>query len=547
MKAVIERSKLTTRRFQNSLLETIFASPLYQATLRTRTPKSLKFTPEPRWPGDKQLGEGILIGQFDLGEEHQITTIDPWATETSNEHTRVALHSFGWLHDLAASGDQEVARSRVQTLVADWISVNHKWSAIPWRADIIGERIAIWLQYYDRYFAKGRKSFRLSVMQNIARQLVHLGRIVEAEPIGSLKFSALKGLIFGAVCFPSSEKRLTGYLRKLDVEIEAQILEDGGHIERSPTVHHQLLRSLVEIKLLLVESQNAVPETLQSAIDRMSPALRFYRHQDGGLCHFNGSREENAEHIDLTLIKADARGQPPRRLPYTGFERLLSGRILLLADTGSPPPPAFNRLSHAGTLSIEVSVGRERLITNCGAARTDDIAWHSVQRTTAAHSTLSIGDRNSSELLEDGGGIGNRCAEVSCQKIDDPDYLGFSAQHNGYRSTFGATHIREIRISKDSEIIEGVDRILDGNSEAYIIRFHIHPDVSVSVAQGGKSALMKLAKGGGWRFSVEDQLLQVEESIYLGDTRPRRSRQIVIEGETRQGVTEVSWSISPVT
>ena len=34
---------------------------------------------------------------------------------------------------------------------------------------------------------------------------------------------------------------------------------------------------------------------MQNAIDKMAPALRFYRHQDGGLSQFNGSQEEKEE------------------------------------------------------------------------------------------------------------------------------------------------------------------------------------------------------------------------------------------------------------
>ena len=78
----------------------------------------------------------------------------------------------------------------------------------------------------------------------------------------------------------------------------------------------------------------------------------------------------------------------------------------------------------------------------------------------------------------------------------------------------------------------------------FTIRFHLHPDVSVSAAQGGQSALMKLTKGGGWKFSVAGGALRIDESIYLGEKKPRRSRQIVVEGETSPGSTEINWSIA---
>ena len=66
-------------------------------------------------------------------------------------------------------------------------------------------------------------------------------------------------------------------------------------------------------------------------------------------------------------------------LEENGFHRLQAGRAIVVCDAGAPPPgrpgdPATglprgaDRFAHAGTLSFEMSVGRERLIVNCGAA-----------------------------------------------------------------------------------------------------------------------------------------------------------------------------------
>jgi uncharacterized heparinase superfamily protein len=541
--AVIERSKLSIRRLRKKLLEATFSSCLYKYTLRGRIPKSLRFTPAPNWAGDEHLGQGILVGQFNLGKDRQIVSADLWSTETSNDHELATLHSFSWLRELSAAVDQDAAQSRLNILVSDWIFQNQQWSPIVWRADVLGERISIWLEHYEQFFAKGSKSFRSLIMRHLSQQLTHLARILEAEPAGAAKLYALKGLIYGAICLPGGDKRLGVLLKKLEREIDFQILEDGGHIGRSPATHQSALRILIEIRNILVKSQNSVPEALRNAIDKMAPALRFYRHQDGRLSQFNGSQESSAEQLNLILIMADARGQPPRRLPYTGYERLLSGRILLLADTGSPPSFGYDQFAHAGALSFEVSIGRERLITNCGSIYPEDSSWRTAQRTTAAHSTLSINDRNSSELI-DAGGIGRRRAKVSCDRLDDDQSLAFTASHNGYQSIFGVIHRREIRVSKEAEIIEGIDYIEGNEAHTFTIRFHLHPDVSVSVAQGGQSALMRLAKGGGWKFIAAAGTLRIDESIYLGESKPRRSRQIIVEGETSPGSTEVTWSIT---
>ncbi len=133
----------------------------------------------------------------------------------------------------------------------------------------------------------------------------------------------------------------------------------------------------------------------------MAPALRAMRHGDGGLALFNGSKEEQASLIELVLSQAGRTGRSPGSLTEGGFQRLQAGRTVLVVDCGRPPPPGVDRLAHAGTLSFELSVGRERVIVNCGAAPAAGPQWRDASRATAAHSTLTIADTNSSELKAD--------------------------------------------------------------------------------------------------------------------------------------------------
>jgi hypothetical protein len=49
-----------------------------------------------------------------------------------------------------------------------------------------------------------------------------------------------------------------------------------------------------------------------------------------------------------------------------------------------------------------MSVGRDRVIVNCGAAPAAEAGWRDALRGTAAHSTLILADTNSSELKDEG-------------------------------------------------------------------------------------------------------------------------------------------------
>ena len=543
--SVFSRAEHIIIDLRKTAVNTIFSSPIYNLSISGRSPKSLKCTPPPIWPGDRTKGEQILFGKFNFDANGFIKTVDPWSAEHQDSQLMQHLHSFRWLRDLASIHDLNTARERFQTLAKDWIKLNDQCSDISWDANTMGERVSIWLEYYDILIATGGDAFRSLIIRSLSRQLIHLNRIWKRAPSGLDRLHALKGLIFGAVCFPNREKRLTVLIQNLVSEITKQVLEDGGHIERSPSAHHTAMRLLIEIREALRLSQTENLKPLQNAIDRMAPVLRFYRHQDGRLCNFNGSFQENAKKIDTTLIKSDARGRAPRRLPQTGFERLLSGRQLIIVDTGAQPPIGFDTHAHAGTLSFEFSIGQERLITNCGAMSPSNKVWEMVQRTTAAHSTLSINDRNSCELLPKGG-LGQRRPNVSCKRSDNENFFKFIARHDGYHSISGITHIREIKLSKKTEMLMGLDRLEGNDTRTYNIRFHLHPDVSVSIGKGGDSALLKLRRGGGWRLTGKNRQLRLDESVYLEECKPRRSVQIVIEGLTQPGSTMIEWSLSPI-
>ena len=443
---------------------------------------------------------------------------------------------------MAEADDPTVARERLQTLVRDWIAQNDSWTPLAWRSDILGERVSLWFEYYDRLFAASGKAFRNLVVRHLKKQLKHLSRVYEFESDPAARFTALKGLICGAMCLPTGSKRQSSLLRKLEREIDRQIWDDGGHKSRCPTMHHFVLRRLIEIRSILAGCSHPVPSKLENVIGNMAPALRFFRHQDGGLSLFNGSQSESAEIVDRTLIKADSRGQPPSGLPVTGFERLLAGRILALVDTGGPPPSGFDAAAHAGALSLEISVGRERLITNCGSISDGNDEWRKVQRTTAAHSTLSLENRNSVEIRNTGG-VGKRRSDVSVSRDDDDQHFVCSASHNGYTEILGTTHTRTLKLSKHSEQLDGIDQLVGQAGHHFDIRFHLHPTVSASIMQNGNSAILKLPKGGGWQFDTVGAGLSLEDSIFLDGKTSRRSKQLVISGETTANATEVSWSI----
>jgi uncharacterized heparinase superfamily protein len=398
----------------------------------------------------------------------------------------------------------------------------------------------------------------------MARQAQHLHRVLPAGLAGAELIAALKGLIAAGACLPGGEAWKRRGLTILERELPRQILADGGHAERSPARHLAVLRDLIDLRATLHkaeidkssalgghshEGQSGVPAALHEAIERMAPALHMFQHGDGGLALFNGACEDEGWRVDMVLQRAGGRRRALKDAPESGFQRLRAGRTTVLVDAGTPPPPGLDSGAHAGTSALELSIGRERLIVNCGA-RADDPAWRRAQRATAAHSTLVLSDTNSSEVLA-GPGLGRRAEITRCRREESEGAAWLEMVHDGYSHGFGQIHRRRLYLTADGGDLRGEDRLdpcrRSARAAAFAIRFHLHPDVQAGLSQDGAAAILRLPKGGGWRLRAGGAVLGLEPSIYLGHHGEiRRGQQVVLTGHCPAQGVKVKWAIKRI-
>ncbi len=533
-----------------------FGNPIYNLMLGGRTLSALPVVPQDLWPGDPERGTALLDGVFQFAGQTLTLEASPmtdafWQPEGASDAWYAGLHSFHWLRDLRALGGDE-ARRAARSLVYGWSCCHAVWHGDAWSPFLAGTRIANWVGLHDFYCASADESFRACIFDSLARQTRHLRQVVPGDLQGTKLLTAIKGLVFGGLLLPNSRLCFTEARRLLERELPRQILPDGGHVSRNPSAHLMVLRDLIDIRAALRAAKVELPTALTQAIDRMAPVLRFLRHGDGGLALFNGGREEEAPLIDTVLTQADSRARPVRVLPETRFERLHGGRALVIFDAGAPPPTGADRRAHAGTLSFEFSIGKERLVVNCGAHPEIGNPWHQALAGTAAHSTVMIGDQDSSEIAASGG-LSRRPAQIVCERRETGDEITATASHNGYASTFGLIHRRHLNLDLHGNALSGED-VLDpvaGTAapplHPFAVRFHLHPLVQARVEEGidGPTVLMLLPNGTIWRFSAEGALVELGESIYYGsDAPPRPCFQITASGETGVGATSVTWAFT---
>lgn len=493
------------------------------------------------WPGDLNLAARLLKGELEY--DGAILPLKPgtWAGLTGSAPLLMCAHGFTWLRHLRALGT-DPARLLARGLVADWIATAPT-DGIARRPDVAGARITAWLGHYDFFAATADDPFRQKLMARLVAEARSLSAALPAEELDARSLTALKGLIAAAVALPEHNGFLLRALRFLPREVSRQVLPDGCHVERSPAAQFSALQDMTEIRALLQAGQVQPPPVLAQTIERMAPALRAFRHGDGGLALFNGSREESAALVDLVLAQAGRGTRAASSLPDGGFYRLQAGRTVLIVDAGAPPGPDVDHAAHAGTLSMEMSVGRDRMIVNVGAFPAGGPAWYAAARATAAHSTLIVGDINSSELRDDG--LGQRPAKVMAQHQEANGAHWLEASHDGWVRSFGATHRRRLYVSESGEDIRGEDAIEGPAPCPFAVRFHLHPNVQASLQQDAAAVLMRLRSGGGWILRADGASLSLEESIYLGAGELRKTEQVVMTGR-EDGPQQVKWAIHRV-
>jgi uncharacterized heparinase superfamily protein len=537
------RRRMSGDRVAYALLRPVFATAPWRWTLKSRSDRPGTFPSADSWPGDANRGAIIIAGNFAAGGQVLKGAESPWRGTGMSDRWKAEAATFDWLRDLRSAGG-DLARARGRALIEDWIEHAGNWDPLAWQPRVLGARIGNWLAQVEFLSSGSDYWFRETLYENLAMQVRHLARTLRMVPPGSTRLVVLKGLIFAAVSMEAFAPRLPRWLRLLETEIARQVLGDGGHVERSPAVQLSVLRDLVDIRAALRDAGTEVPQALQNAIDRMAPMARFFRHGDGGLALFNDSNESEGWLIDVTLTRAEARGKPLESAPHAGFERLTANRTLIVMDTGAPPPPGLDTHAHAGTLSFEMSVGKERLIVNCGAHSADSAAWRAAQRATAAHSTATVDDVNSSELLP-AGGLGSRPEHVTCERRESEGSIWIEASHDGWRPTLGVMHRRRLYLGASGGDIRGEDTITGPGAHKFAVRFHLHPAVKASLVQQGSAVLLRLASGGGWRLRASGGAISLQESVYLGvPGQVRRSQQIVIAGAVTNGEGQVKWALS---
>lgn len=523
--------------------------------LADRAPAGLVAAPTDLRAVDPYVAEELVQGRIALaGRILETGGISPFSLEMPSPAFEQSLHAFGWLRHVRASKSEEACvRSRI--LVSDWISAyGRKITGPAWDNETAAQRLISWLSHSPVILQTADAGFYRRFLKSLGYHVRYLNLIASHAPDGDIRLKIRIALAVASISLPNRPTRIARYGMRLDRELERQVLADGGHVSRNPRIMLELLLDLLPLRQSYINLGHDVPPGLVPAIDRMFPAIRFFRHQDGDLALFNGSTATLANELASVLRYDETSGRPSRALTEIGYQRLAAGDTVVLADTGIPQTLELSRDAHCGCLSFEFSSARSRFIVNSGFPAFAAPAFKRASRSTAAHSTITLNDTSSSRLSRSrvlGSIMLPGVTEVTVSReIDQKGADTLTASHDGYLREFGYIHQRQIELNAEGNKIKGRDLIHADDADhkrvpasaELVCRFHVHPSIELS-AVDEESVMMRAIDGTSWVFAAPGQTLSIADDVFMADASGiRPSQQIEISAQVT-GSVDIRWLI----
>lgn len=355
-----------------------------------------------------------------------------------------------------------------------WVRNNPAGTGNGWEPYPLSRRIVNWIKW-----ERAGGILNQECLESLATQAEFMSNSLEYDLLANHLFANAKALVFAGLFFSGHEPErwLRIGLEILADQIDEQVLNDGGHFERSPMYHSLILEDLLD----LVNIAQAYPQVplageayaWRQVAGRMLGWLRNMCHPDGRISFFNDAAFEIAPELETLRHYAQGLGIREHRaaLGESGYIRLENNDTVVLFDAAPIGPDYQPGHAHADTLSLEVSHRGRRVLVNSGTSTYEPGPERTKQRGTAAHNTVAVDGSDQSEVW-----AAFRVARRARPFDVRTDHATFAeAAHDGYRRLEKPViHRRTVEFTDGGLLISDT---LQGHGVHDVgIFFHIHPE-----------------------------------------------------------------------
>ena len=521
------------------------------------SPERLLLVPHDLRTSDPTIAEDIYSGYFVFGGQLVATKgHSPYEQPAPSSNWSETLFGFSWLRHLRAA-HTHLARANGRALVAEFMREGYAKHAVAATPKVMSRRMIAFLSQSPLVLEGADHEFYRDFLRSIVSDATFLSQIISSLT-GEERIMSAIALAYAGLCVSGADTLMRRAGKHLNECLSDDILPDGTHISRNIRLHMELITDLLPLRQAYLSRGLEPPVEMVRAIDRMMPMLRLFRHGDGSLALFHGMGETATDLVATLLAYDEVRARPMIHAPYGGYERLEEGETVLIADMGAAPPLEWSLEAHASALAFELSSGPNRIVVNCGVPRHNSEGLRQLVRSTAAHSTMTLGDASSCRFAKPQFMRGQQGQIIidgpspfqATRSLSTDSGVEICAQHDGYQAEFGLIHERRLWLDGTGHRLAGSDRLIGDtlltDPPLAVLRFHLHPSVRASRVADGRTVMLLLPQGEAWSFETNAPVVNLEESVFF--TAPdggKRTSQITVPFQAVPN-TSVTWTFSRI-
>ncbi len=515
-----------------------FSSKNYNKSLESKTPKQIYYNPNP-------FLLSIIAPSND--QTFKISDLDPnifWLENRKKETND--MHNFFWLNLL----DRKADHKKLKKIIYIWMIKNSKYKRKIWETSTLSARIISWILNTDIILNNSTFDFKKNFLDCIVSQTNHLKKNIKFEKNSSRKMEILTAIILTGLVFKEYEQNYDIGIKEMENLVENFFDNKGFPLSRNPNDLIFFLKYFLFCKEVIKDSQRYIPEFLDDIIEKNLNCIDFIKTPTESLPLFNGAVSTKITKIDKYLENFKSNNKNNN---LGGLFKIKHKNHFMIIDVDKPPQKKFSRSYQSGPLSFEYFLDGTKIITNSGYGSNISKKVELLSKLTACQSTLTINDTSITKFEKNeiiskvfGNSIQNSFKSFNFSEKNNNDLVGCSASNNGYEKKFGCIHKREIYLDKKDNCLRGIDHIFkakDGYPIRYAFRFHINPELNVVKTMSGNSALIQINKNKSLLFTINDENLDVEKSVFFGEKKIIDNTCITISGNLVNKNKILNWVI----
>ena len=517
-----------------------FTSNRYNKSLKSKIPSQVYYNPNPFL---LSIISSYTKKSFQVDK---INSNDFWLEEknkNSKDH-----HNFLWLSLI----DRKINTKKIQQIIYLWVLKYSNFTKNIWEASTLSTRVISWMLNIDIIINNSTFDFKKKFFESIILQCNHLKKNITFEKDPLKRVEILTTLLLSGIIFKEYKENYELAIKELEKFTKSYFDNDGFPLTRSSNDLIYFLKYFLLCHENIKDAQQYIPEFLDDIINKNLNCIKFFKTPYNQVPLFNGASEESLDPLEKYITNHKVKRKIIKDT-IGGIFFTKSKYQVLYFDVGSPPNKSFSKNYQSGPLSFEYYQDGTKIITNCGFGKNISSKAELISRLTASQSTLTINDTSITKFERNklinrvfGNSIKNSFKTSGHTIKNEKSLSGCSIFHDGYVKNFSCIHKREIYLDHDNNKLKGIDHILkksDGIPVRYVFRFHLSPELTAVKTMGGNSALIQISKNKSLIFTIKDENLEIEKSIYLGGNKILDNTCITISGNLVNKDKSFYWEI----